>query len=127
MKNILILCVCAIVFNSCMYDHTKNLVRYPRYKLESFSYVPAEHKAKYRAWITETVKASNQNLTAGNYSDIHETIQKAKDVADNIFMVKVLGLRKEIDDNYQNDILLPLEDMSKTEKTIFNVMSKSKK
>lgn len=111
-----ILCyILVTVLASCK----KEEIKYPVYSLESKDIVPDSLKKEYRAFITETVRAANQHLYAGDYEDIDETIIQAERTADNSFSVKVLCLRKQIDENYWNDIIITPSEFTQKEKIIF--------
>ena len=108
--------VLACVFlTSCSSDN-----EYPRYTLETIKYVPDSLKIEHRTWVTETIRAASQYMTGGDYEDVDVTIRQAKWTADELFQVGVVGLRKEIDDNYWNDLhLLPI-DLNIKEKQVLD-------
>lgn len=95
-----ILLVC--VFTSCSYQTET----YPRYSLETIEYIPDTLKVEHRTWIKETIRAASQYMTGGDYEDVDVTIRQAKWTADELFQESIVGLRKEIDDNYYNDLHL---------------------
>ena len=93
MKSILfILVLCCI---SCTNRNPQNNVEYSLTTIQS---VPDSLKEKQRGWILETVRASNQHLSAGDYEDIDETIIQVERTADNLFEVETYGLRKQFSD-----------------------------
>jgi hypothetical protein len=101
---IYIVLACAL-FTSC-----SDGVKYPRYTLETIEYVPDSLKVEHRVWVTETIRAASQHMTGGDYEDVDVTIRQAKWTADELFGVSVIGLRKQIDENYWNDLhLKPIE------------------
>ncbi len=98
--------VLACVLFSCSYP----IENYPKYSIKTIEYIPDTLKLKHRTWITETIRAASQNMTGGDYEDIEATIRQAKYTADELFSASVVGLRKEINDNYYDDLhLTPLE------------------
>jgi inorganic pyrophosphatase len=90
------------IVSSCVkYDK-----KYPKYSLEELSYVPDSLKEKHRGWVKETIRASNQHLSAGDYEDIDETIIQVKNTADELFEVRCIGLRKQINEHTYDDLIL---------------------
>ena len=108
--------VLACVFlSSCSED-----IKYPVYSLEKIEYVPDSLKVKHRAWITETIRAASQHMTGGDYEDVDETIIQAERTADRLFQVNVIGLRKEINENYWDDLHLKPTELTQKEKVILD-------
>ena len=104
-KYFLYALLACVFLTSCSSDD-----EYPRYTLETIKYVPDSLKIKHRTWVTETIRAASQHMTGGDYEDVDVTIRQAKWTADELFQVGIVGLRKEIDDNYWNDLhLLPID------------------
>ena len=101
----------ACVLCSCSYEDEI----YPRYSLYTVSTIPDSLKVKHRTWITETIRSASQNMTGGDYEHVDRTIRQAKETADEIFGIKEIGLKKEIDDNYWNDLRLPPNQLSDKE------------
>tara|TARA_R110000782_G_C14499008_1_gene378351 strand:+ start:43 stop:414 length:372 start_codon:yes stop_codon:yes gene_type:complete len=99
-------------------------IKYPRYSLTTIEYIPDSLKAQHREWIKETVRASNQHLSAGDYEDVDETIVQAERTANRIFEVSVIGLNKEIDDNNWNDLKLKPNELSVYEKTVLDSLTR---
>lgn len=106
----------ACVFASCTYPNE----RYPRYSLETIEYVPDSLKVEHRLWITETIRAASQHMTGGDYEDVDVTIRQAKWTADKLFELSVVGLRKEINDNYYDDLHLKPKDLKPFELTMLD-------
>lgn len=104
-----------VLLTSC-----KNEVKYPIYSLATISYVPDSLKAEHREWIKESIRASNQYLTAGDYEDIDETIIQVERTASNLFEVNTIGLRKQISDSYWDDLRLKPSELSSYEKVILD-------
>lgn len=121
MKRIL-LPIILIFLASC----GKEQVNYPNYSLEKTEYVPDSLKAKHREWIKETIRASNQHLSAGDYEDIDETIIQAERTGNSLFKTSVIGLRKEIDENYWNDIVLKPNEMTQYELKVLDSLKNIK-
>lgn len=98
-------------------------VNYPTYSLIQVSYVPDSLKIKHREWIKETIRASNQHLSAGDYEDIDETIIQASRTADELFQVSTIGLRKSINDDAWDDLELTPNEMTPKEKKILDSLT----
>ena len=96
---------------------------YPKYSLYTINKISDSLKVDYRTWITETIRSASQNMTGGDYENVDETIRQAKETADEIFGTKVIGLRKEIDDNYWNDLKLKPSELSDKELIILDSLS----
>ena len=116
MKNKISLLLLVVIFslNSC--DKEK----YPKYSLTTIKFVPDSLKTEHRKFITETIRAASNQMTGGDYEDVDETIIQAERTADNIFSSDVIGLRKQIDANYWNDLYLKPNELNTHEKKIFD-------
>jgi hypothetical protein len=110
----------AAVMSSC------NNEKYPKYSLITIQYVPDSLKAEHRKFITETVRAASQHMTGGDYEDVDETIKQAERTADNVFSVSVIGLEKQIDDNYWNNLKLLPNQFTPYEKRAFDSLINSR-
>ena len=108
--------VLACVFASCSYP----IENYPKYSLETIEYIPDTLKVKHRTWITETIRAASQHMTGGDYEDVDVTIIQAKWTADDLFQVSVVGLRKEINYNYYDDLHLKPSDLNVYERKVLD-------
>lgn len=104
-----------VFFSSCSDE-----IKYPIYSLETIEYVPDSLKVEHRLWITETIRAASQHMTGGDYEDVDETIIQAKRTADELFQVNVIGLRKEINENYWDDLHLKPSELNHKEKVILD-------
>ena len=71
--------------------------KYPVYSLETIEYVPDSLRMEHQKWIIEAVRAASYHMTGGEYDDPPATIRQATWTADDLFQVKVVGLRKEIE------------------------------
>ena len=108
----------AVVFlSSCNSD------KYPKYSLETIDYVPDSLKVEHRKFITETVRAASQHMTGGDYEDVDETIQQAERTADNIFSVKVIGMKKELYKDQWDALRIKPQNFTPEEKRIFDSLS----
>jgi len=116
--------ILALAFVSIVSCKEKEDVNYPKYELESVDYIPDSLKEKHSVWITETVRAASQHMSAGDYEDIDKTIRQAKQTADELYGKKIIGLRKKIDDSYWGDILLTPNEMTDKELNILKSLTK---
>ena len=120
-RNLAKLMLVAVLFSlvSCNED------KYPKYSLTTIEFVPDSLKAEHRKFITETVRAASNQMTGGDYEDVDETIIQAERTADNIFSSTVVGLRKEIDENYWNSLELKPNELNVYEKKILDSLVNS--
>lgn len=119
MKKILLLALLSILMLSCKKD-----IQYPNYEITKITYIPKEAKVDHAKFITETVRAASQQMTGGDYEDVDETIIQAERTADNLFQIEVLGLRKNISENYWESIEIKPENFNEKEKLIFKELNK---
>lgn len=105
----------SLLFQSCS-KHNE----YPKYSLETISFVPDSLKEQHRKWITETVRAASQHMTGGDYEDVDATIRQAKYTADELYQTKIIGLKKSINENYWEDLHLTPNELTKKEKLILD-------
>ena len=120
-RNLAKLMLVAVLFSlvSCNED------KYPKYSLTTIEFVPDSLKAEHRKFITETVRAASNQMTGGDYEDVDETIIQAERTADNIFSSSIVGLRKEIDENYWNSLELKPNELNVYEKKILDSLVNS--
>jgi hypothetical protein len=120
-RNLAKLMLVAVLFSlvSCNED------KYPKYSLTTIEFVPDSLKVEHRKFITETVRAASNQMTGGDYEDVDETIIQAERTADNIFSSSVVGLRKEIDENYWNSLELKPNELNVYEKKILDSLLNS--
>ena len=120
-RNLAKLMLVAVLFSlvSCNED------KYPKYSLTTIEFVPDSLKAEHRKFITETVRAASNQMTGGDYEDVDETIIQAERTADNIFSLTVVGLRKEIDENYRNSLELKPNELNVYEKKFLDSLVNS--
>jgi hypothetical protein len=64
------------------------------YEYEVQEILPDSNKLKMAKWITETVSASNHQMTGGDYEDPEDVIEELQDVGEDLFSVKVEGLKR---------------------------------
>jgi hypothetical protein len=114
--NIVIYTLLISILTSC-YD---DVVKYPQYSLDTIEYVPDSLKNEYRVWIQESIRAASQHMSGGDYEDVDDTIRQAKWTADELFKVRVIGLRKEINDRHYDDLNLSRKDLTPYEITILD-------
>lgn len=99
---------------------------YPKYNIDKIVYIPDSLKVEHREWIKETVRAASQHMTGGRYEDVSSTIVQAERTANRLFGVEVYGLRKEISDNYFEDIWIIPDNFNEYEKEVFDSLFKSR-
>ena len=111
-RNLAKLMLVAVVFSltSCIEE------KYPKYSLTTIEFVPDSLKAEHRKFITETIRAASNQMTGGDYENVDETIIQAERTANNIFSSRIIGLRKKIDENYCNDLILKPNELNIYEK-----------
>jgi hypothetical protein len=111
-----LLFIFSLIFTSCEPHGRKP--EYPKYSLEKIDYIPDSLKSKHQEYTKELVRAASQHMTGGDYEDVDETIIQAKRTADELFQVSVIGLRKEINENYWDSFALRPDELSPSEKKI---------
>lgn len=120
-KKLTLFTICSLfLFTSCDTDKET----YPKYSLTKVEYVPDSLKVEYRTWITETVRAASEHMSGGDYENIDQTIVQGKWTADELFQAKTIGLRKEINDNYFDDLYLIPSDLSKYELKVLDSLKR---
>ena len=121
MKSIIILAfILALCFTSCHERPRSNV----EYSLTTIQSVPDSLKEKQRGWILETVRASNQHLSAGDYEDIDGTIIQVERTANDLFANSEWGLRKLVKDKQWVFIEIKPSDFSTYEKKVFDSLTK---
>ena len=120
-RNLAKLMLVAVVFSltSCIEE------KYPKYSLTTIEFVPDSLKAEHRKFITETIRAASNQMTGGDYENVDETIIQAEITANNIFSSRIIGLRKKIDENYCNDLILKPNELNIYEKKILDSLVNS--
>jgi len=113
--NIIIVVLLSTLLVSCEYKSI-----YPRYSIEKINIVPDSLKPAHREWIKETVRAASTHMTGGDYEDVDETILQAEQTAKRIFEIQIIGLRKEINDDYYSDIIILPSEFTEYEKHVLD-------
>lgn len=124
MKKLLLLLVVLVCFTSCV-EPIKQ-IEYPRYTLIRVSYIPDSLRQQQREWVKESIRASNQHLTAGDYEDIDETIEQVERTSNNLFEVTDFGLNKEIDEERMHDEIIRPNELTSYEKRVLESLIASK-
>jgi hypothetical protein len=114
-RNLLYILLTCFIFISCTEEE-----KYPRYSLAKISYVPDSLKVEHREYITKTISASHYHLSAGKYKHADDLPYAIRNIANELFEVDVIGLRKEYDENYWNDIFLKPNEMTSIEMQILD-------
>lgn len=88
----LIFCVCLLgLMGGCAGDK-RPLVITPQYEYAVDYYVPDSAMPETREWIKETVRATNEHLSAGDYEDVWNTIRVSREEGLKLFSVRTEGL-----------------------------------
>jgi len=112
--NLLCPILFAIVLAGCGEQET-----YPKYEYAVEYYVPDSIMPVAREWIKETIRATNQHLSAGDYEDVWRTIRVSKEEGLELFGVRMPGLRKIKYERQYEPEFIPQERMTCFEKEIF--------
>jgi len=119
MKTLLILLSFIFILMGC----AKKEPIYPRYSLTKINYVPDSLKKEYHEFIIKTISASHSHLNAGKYKNVSKIPYAIKDMADKIYQKDKIGLKKEINENYWDDIDLTLNEMNLIEIQIYKKLN----
>lgn len=111
---LLILVILSILLSSCGEE------KYPKYSLISIEFIPDSLKSEHRKFIVETISAASYHMNGGDYEDVDETIAQAERTANKIFRSKIIGLRKQINENYWDDLKLKPIELNEFEKKILD-------
>jgi hypothetical protein len=117
MKNLFILTTAILLFatlTSCEEE------KYPKYSLTTIEYIPDSLKERYLDRVAEITSSASYHMTGGQYEDAYETIARAEVTVEDVYAVKVIGLRKQIDDSWYNDITIKPSEFSAYEQQIFD-------
>jgi hypothetical protein len=99
MKNFLVfLGIILMVFSLTVTIHSckqkvEKQIEYPKYEYAMDNYLSDSAKIKMAFWITETVKATNNQMTGGDYEDPEDVIEQLEETGEKLFSVKIEGLR----------------------------------
>jgi hypothetical protein len=93
----------------------------PHYEYAVDYYAPDSLRGKMQTWITETVRAADQHLNAGDYEDVEDIVIYTKREAQQLFSVRGEGLwfKESENDIMLSDEFIPYERMTATEKAEF--------
>ena len=116
MKLFLIILTLLVFSTSC--ENKKPI--YPRYTLCYISGISDSLKKEHRKFIIELVRVSSQNITDGDCEDVNQMLREASNIAKEVYALKQLGLRKEVDNDYRDDVYILLRDMTTYEKEVFD-------
>lgn len=118
-KLIIISLLLTIILSSCDEDKF-----YPIYSLDKIEFIPDSIRQDQRVWVIEMVRAASENMSGGDYEDVDETIEQAEYTSRIMFESSVIGIRKQIDKNYWNDVYIRPDEFNEKEKAIFDKLSK---
>jgi len=93
MKIFGILIFTLMIITSCE-PRVNDYYNFPAYEYTKSAYVPDSNKVKMAVWITETVKASNNHMTGGDYEDPEDVIEQCEETAQRLFSIETEGLTK---------------------------------
>ena len=91
---------------------------YPKYMYYTRSVVPDTMKPKMAQWITETIRASNQQMTGGGYEDPEDVIEATGELAERLFSVEVEGLNS-LASGYDQWVFTPVGRLSPRQRKMF--------
>ncbi len=100
--------------------------KYPKYEYAVDYYVPDSLYPNMSKWIQETVRATSQHLSAGDYEDPEDVIVQSKRTAEQLFNVRAEGLHKIRYDREYEPEFIPKERMIGWEKIIFDSLKREK-
>lgn len=92
---------------------------YPKYEYAVDYYTPDTMQAKMIEWIKETIRATDQHLSAGDYEDPEDVIVQAKRTAEELFQVRAEGLHKIKYEGEFKPEFIPQERMTDWEKKLY--------
>ena len=67
----------------------------PSYEIETMEYVPDSLKSQQREFMIKLTESASKNMSGGDYEDVYETLQEAERISEDMFSVKVEGLREK--------------------------------
>ena len=92
---------------------------YPKYSYSIGKSIPDSSKKSMIIWIQETIRATDQHLSAGDYEDPEDVILQVTWTAEKLFSRRVEGLSiKKYESDY-NPEFVPEEKMTKYERDIY--------
>lgn len=92
---------------------------YPKYEYAVDYYTPDTVQTKMGEWVKETIRATDQHLSAGDYEDPEDVIEQAKKTAEELFRVRAEGLYKIRYENEWHPEFIPQERMTDWEKKLY--------
>jgi len=117
MRNLIYVLLIAAAFTSC----TSTPRPLFKYELDVLRFVPDSLESEYRSYIKELTQAAHYNLSAGEYEEADHIVYSARNIADELYEAKELGLRKIYRFSSQNyeSLYIPCHKMTEEEKIIF--------
>lgn len=117
MKNILFLLLmsASVIITGCSDKH-----EFP-YRYAHGEQVPDSSRDDMAKFITETMRASNQNLTTSDYEDVDDVVSVVTYTAEKIYTTSVDGLDYN-DPNYNGEYwkFIPYNQLTDKQKIIFD-------
>ena len=92
---------------------------YPKYEYAVDYYMPDTMRTKMIEWVKETIRATDQHLSAGDYEDPEDVIIQAERTGERLFVVRAEGLHKiKYEGEYQPEFI-PQERMTDWEMKLY--------
>lgn len=92
---------------------------YPKYEYAVDYYTPDTMQTKMIEWVKETIRATDQHLSAGDYEDPEDVILQAEATGKKLFVVRAEGLHKYEHENQFFPEFIPKERMIDWEMEIY--------
>jgi hypothetical protein len=99
---------------------------YPTYKLVNRTYTPDSLLLIKANWVTETVRASTNNLTTSDYEDVDDTIEETVHKSSQLFSRDEIVLIRQNSATYSDYIIIRENQMTPYEKKIFTDLRNGK-
>ncbi len=85
------------------------------YQYVKGDYLSDSAKIEMTYWITETMKASSNQMTGGDYEDPEDVIEQLEETGRRLFTKRVDGLRKWNSEGRYWDDFVPVYELTKRE------------
>lgn len=122
MKQLLFLVLTMLFIWSCE-EPKREVVKYPKYRYGTDTYIPDSLKIKYADWVTKTVAAASNHMAGGDYEDPEDVIEQAEVTGERIFEVKTEGLYRVINEGSWEEFI-PKERLTQEELKILEKLKR---